>query len=259
MSLILDKSEVKCRFRRSVESYDENAHVQKLIVEKLYKLLQLHLSGTPRHVLEIGCGTGLLTRKLAGELKPDRLFINDLVYEMCSKTATTCGLADSSCLTGDVEELALPGTFDLIVSTSTFQWFTHLPATLEKLAASLLPGGLMVFSTFGKYNLHELRATTGSGLCYPSKEDISELLLPFFDILRLEEEKQVLYFSSPLEILQHLKKTGVNASASDRIWTKGQISRFSDDFQNRYAVDGQYPLTYHPLYFVCRKREEELR
>lgn len=84
---MVDKAEVKCRFRRSVESYEDNAYVQKAIVNRLYELLQDHLSYTPRKVLEIGCGTGLLTRKLLTALSSGQLFINDLVEEMCSKTA----------------------------------------------------------------------------------------------------------------------------------------------------------------------------
>ena len=33
----MDKTEIKCRFRRSVESYEENATVQKLIAERLFQ------------------------------------------------------------------------------------------------------------------------------------------------------------------------------------------------------------------------------
>lgn len=36
----MDKTEIKCRFRRSVESYEENATVQKLIAERLFQLLE---------------------------------------------------------------------------------------------------------------------------------------------------------------------------------------------------------------------------
>lgn len=251
---MVDKAEVKCRFRRSVESYEDNAYVQKAIVNRLYELLQDHLSYTPRKVLEIGCGTGLLTRKLLTALSSGQLFINDLVEEMCSKTAGSCGIRIENRLVGDIEEIILPECFDLILSASTFQWFNHPADTYKKLAMHLLPGGLLVFSTFGKNNLKELSTVTGSGLCYYEKEELKELLIPFFDIVHMEEKEHVLRFSDPVDILRHLKKTGVNVTASSQVWTKGRMERFSDAFKTLYASDGVFPLTYHPVYFVCQRK-----
>lgn len=251
---IIDKTEVKCRFRRSVESYEDNAYVQKVIVNRLYELLRDHLLYTPRKVLEIGCGTGLLTRKLPVALSSGQLFINDLVEEMCSKTAGLCGIKMENRLVGDIEEIVLPECFDLILSASTFQWFNHPADTYKKLAAHLLPGGLLVFSTFGKNNLKELSKVTGSGLCYYEKEELKELLFPFFDILYMEEKEHVLHFPTPVDILRHLKKTGVNAATSPQVWTKGRIERFSDDFKALYGSGRAFPLTYHPVYFVCQRK-----
>ena len=37
---MIDKTEIECRFRRSVDSYEDNATVQKWIVQRLVELLQ---------------------------------------------------------------------------------------------------------------------------------------------------------------------------------------------------------------------------
>lgn len=251
---MIDKADVKCRFKRSVESYDDNAHVQRVIVERLYALLTHNLTYTPQKVLEIGCGTGLFTRKLAQELRPECLFINDLVPEMCSRTARLFCIGSDKCLVGDIEEVPLKENFDLIISASTFQWFCRLSDTFNRLASKLESGTLLVFSTFGEFNMHEINTVTGAGLKYYSKEKIISLLSTSFDVLQSEEQQHILYFSDPVEILRHLKKTGVNASADEQVWTRGKIARFSEEFDKRYAMNGKYPLTYHPLYFVCRKK-----
>lgn len=252
---MIDKSEIRCRFRRSVDSYDDNAHVQKEIVEKLYMLLEKYQQHRPSGVLEIGCGTGLFTRKLQQGLQPERLFINDLVEEMCVKTAGICQLDSSHCFVGDAETIQLDGIFDLIVSASTFQWFTNPAATFKKLADHLNSGSLMVFSTFGKDNLLELRPTAGSGLAYHTTEELEELLSPHFEILFTEESLHRLSFADPLLILQHLKKTGVNAAnPTPSVWTKGRIRQFTQDYRSLFLSGGKYPLTYHPIYFVCRKK-----
>lgn len=79
------KTEIKCRFRRSVESYEENATVQKLIAERLFQLLEKYSEEVLFRILEVGCGTGLFTRKLKRKCEDSILVINDIVEEMCCK------------------------------------------------------------------------------------------------------------------------------------------------------------------------------
>ena len=51
---MIDKTEIECRFRRSVDSYEDNATVQKWIVQRLVELLQEYVPYSSR-TLEIGC------------------------------------------------------------------------------------------------------------------------------------------------------------------------------------------------------------
>lgn len=207
----------------------------------------------PEKILEIGCGTGLLTSQLQRTFPNVDLYLNDLVEELCYHAATINQVPQTHCFPGDVEKLFLPLSFDLIASASTFQWFTTPEETFMKLSKQLEQNGVLVFSTFGKFNLREIRLTTGGGLDYRSKEELEKMLKPYFKIEGMEEELHTLEFDSPLAVLQHLKKTGVNVSGDPTIWTKGRMDAFIKDYNARFAVDGKVTLTYHPLYFVCRK------
>ena len=158
------------------------------------------------------------------------------------------------CFPGDVEKLFLPLSFDLIASASTFQWFTTPEETFKKLSKRLEQRGVLVFSTFGKFNLREIRLTTGGGLDYRNKEELEKMLKPYFEIELIEEEFHMLEFDTPLAVLQHLKKTGVNVSGDSTIWTKGRVDACIKDYNARFAIDGKVALTYHPLYFVCRRK-----
>lgn len=252
---IIDKTEIKHRFGRSVESYDNNAHVQKIIIEKLCRLLKEWCPEMPAKVLEVGCGTGLLTENIIRDFSPNHLVINDLVDTMCIKTACRCGLSSECCMEGDIEELTLRNEFELILSASTFQWFTRPEETFARLASALVPEGWLLFSTFGKNNLSELRTVAGAGLVYYSREELADLLAPHFDILHTEESLHTLYFTHPLEILQHLKKTGVNSGGNSAgMWTKGRINKFVEGYINAFSENKRLPLSYHPIYFVCRKK-----
>lgn len=251
---MFDKSEIKCRFRRSVDSYEENAYAQKSIVKRLVELV----TGYPRlpreRILEIGCGTGLLTEQIR-QMWPDaELMINDLVEEMCAKTAARCQLPADCCLAGDIERTELPGSFDLILSASTFQWLATPEETFARLARHLRPGGWLIFSSFGEENFKELKAVTGSGLTYHSLKEMEQMLAPHFDRIYMEESRQILQFDDPVDILRHVKKTGVNANTSSGHWTRGRLEEFRQSYACRFLKDGQCPLTYHPIYFVGRRK-----
>lgn len=253
---MIDKADITCRFRRSVESYDENAIVQKSIVGKLSGLLQEYVRPYPVKILEIGCGTGLLTSALLKNFPVNELFINDLVPEMCRKTAGRCAIPDNRCIIGDIESVSLSGQYEMLVSSSTFQWFSRPADTLKKLAGRLAADGFLVFSTFGQDNLKELRQVSGQGLDYLSSAEWQGILSSHFDILYMGEDSHILYFDSPLDVLRHIKNTGVNATAVRQIWTKGQIDQFSRKYASCRGTDNEgYPLTYHPVYWVCRKRK----
>lgn len=253
---MIDKADITCRFRRSVESYDENAIVQKSIVGKLSGLLQKYVRPYPVKILEIGCGTGLLTSALLEYFPVNELFINDLVPEMCRKTAGRCAIRDSRCIIGDIESVSLPEQYEMIVSSSTFQWFSRPADTLRRLAGHLATNGFLIFSTFGQDNLKELRQVSGQGLDYLSSAEWQGILSSHFDILYTGEDSHILYFDSPLDVLRHIKNTGVNATAVRQIWTKGQVDQFSRKYASCRGIDNEsYPLTYHPVYWVCRKRK----
>ena len=74
-----------------------------------------------------------------------------------------------------------------------------------------------------------------------------------FEILEWEEYIRQLTFDSPLEVLKHIRATGVN-SIRPVHWTKGQLERFETDYQNAYSTPtGSVTLTYHPMLTLARK------
>lgn len=253
--MLIDKTEIECRFKRSVESYDENAYAQKAIIRRLITLLQKHCPSVSGKILEVGCGTGLLTTEIRPLYADNELYINDLVAAMCSKATNRCQLSSEYCITGDIEQIELKGKYGLIVSASVFQWLANPARTFERLYSHLTEGGWLVFSTFGKDNYKELKTITGNGLVYHSISEMLAILSACFEIEYTEESLYVLNFDDPLKILEHVKKTGVNALRQEPKWTRGKLTAFAREYTDRFMTGGHYPLTYHPQYFICRKAE----
>ena len=150
---MIDKTEIECRFRRSVDSYEDNATVQKWIVQRLVELLQEYVPYSSR-TLEIGCGTGLLSEKINRLWEDQQFWVNDLVEQMCRKTIDRCQLPVSHGLNGDIEQIPLTGKFDLIVSASTFQWLAHPRATFAKYSFIFTSDGISSVDVLSLYIIH---------------------------------------------------------------------------------------------------------
>lgn len=240
----MDKDRIAAAFARAAQSYEREALAQRVIVERLMSLVP---RGHYRRVLEIGCGTGLLTRRIEETFAPREFFINDL----CRDMAAACPV-NSVFLSGDAEVLEFPGRFDAIFSASAMQWFRDPAAFIGRAAGLLNPGGILALSTFAPENLPELNSLTGNGLQTPSLEALNEMLAPFFDLLTLEGESIALTFPDPPSVLRHLRETGVNGLA-EAGWQPTRLRALCRDYQARFSVPGGVRLTYAPIYLIARR------
>jgi len=245
----LNKNLVAQRFAKAGQSYSEHAIVQKQICQNLMGLLQQFCPVNMPRVFEIGCGSGNLTHLITAYFQLEHLVLNDLYADVQQHFTYQEKL---EWLIGDVETLELPEQLDMIVSGSALQWMQDLPRLLEHCQAALNEHGWLCFSTFGPKNLIEIKELTGQGLSYWSIENWNSALTQAgFEILHLSEAETQLYFDSPKAVLQHLKSTGVTATARHR-WTKQTLQQFYHDYERFKHAEG-YSLTYHPIYCITRR------
>ena len=246
------------RFSKAQTTYDANALAQKEIAVRLSELTAEAIppNYSPNSMFEIGCGTGLLTHILLSRYAFDTVHLNDISAIFASFFSDLEEQYDYAFYVKDAEEVVLSREYDLIVSSSVFQWFDHIPSFLEKIRQHLSPEGIFAFSTFGPQNVKEIKELTGTGLAYFSKEEWTELLSNHFQIVQTEESNIQLQLPSPREVLNHLKQTGVNAFKHQKtIWTPAKMRQFEQAYRNLFSVGEQVGLTYHPLYFVAKLKK----
>lgn len=251
---LTEKELIKRRFTKSRATYDEHAEAQKRICAHLIDLLCLFSGSRFRRILEIGYGSGAFTRLLKQRCAVEEWMLNDLCESWEAPMRELFPTCPPLFLTGDAETLAFPGNLDLVASASAFQWIKDLPGFIRKLSAHLSPQGLLVFNTFTPDNLREVKALTGEGLTYPTASQLREWLSADFHILHEEEQAIPLTFPDPMDVLRHLKYTGVTANASAP-WTRGKQEAFRQEYRERFSTpDSQVTLTYHPLYIIAIKK-----
>ena len=246
----INKALVAQRFAKAGQSYIEQAVVQKQISAQLFEYLKMYCPQSLPSVLEIGCGSGNLTHLFHSYFQVDQLFLNDLYADVDQHFSTIQNIA---WLIGDIEQLELPSELDAVISSSALQWMTDLPKLLHRIHDALKPKGYLGFSTFGENNLIEIKKLTGQGLNYVGLESLKrQLEQQGFEILLIQQDHKQVYFDHPKSVLQHLKATGVTATAKSHRWTKQSLQQFYSDYQQFHDEQG-FRLTYHPIYVIARR------
>ncbi|MCE8465197.1 MULTISPECIES: malonyl-ACP O-methyltransferase BioC [Bacteroides] len=251
----MDKNLIAERFSKAIGTYTREANIQQQIAEKMIHLLQQYLPPTPLgKVVEFGCGTGNYSRLLYHTLQPKQLLLNDICHDMqtCCEDLLNRGVGF---LAGDAETLAFPEDTELITSCSTLQWFENPEHFFHRCTDYLSRNGYFAFTTFGQKNMEEIRSTTGHGLTYRSLRDLKASLAPMYDIIYAEEEVLPRTFTTPLQVLYHLKETGVTGTGKHH-WTRRELNRFCEDYPRQSGNNHSVTLTYHPIYIIAKKKKQ---
>jgi ubiquinone/menaquinone biosynthesis C-methylase UbiE len=102
----------------------------------------------PQRILDVGCGTGYLLRQLAARCpQASELAGIDAAPAMIGVAAATAADDRLHFRVGTAEELPWPaGTFDLVVSTTSFDHWADQQAGLTECARVMVPGGTLVLA-----------------------------------------------------------------------------------------------------------------
>lgn len=257
---ILDKRQIAQRFAQATQSYAQHAQIQAQVSQHLWQLMAQYLPIAQQwRCLEIGCGTGHLSRQLMQHLQFEQLYLNDIYAAVQQHFQHTQSAQQLTWLIGDIEKVAWPEALNLIASSSVLQWMQDLDAVLAQAHQCLEEDGFLCFSSFGPENLYQIKQLTGHGLLYWDLAQWRQQLTEHgFEILHLSEQHRDMHFAHPKAVLKHLQATGVTATAQDFRWSKRSLQQFYTDYQAQFsdiAANGErrYSLRYHPIYGIVRK------
>lgn len=164
MTPVFDTRQVQRTFSRSAHRYAQAAELQREIESRLLESLD-YLDDpslkrpSPAVVVDLGCGPGHATVAMRTRWPRAQVLALDLALPMLHEVLLKAGARSPPiCVCADAHALPLAeAAVDVLFSNLCLQWVDDLPAVLAGFRRVLRPGGLLLFSVFGRSTLSELR------------------------------------------------------------------------------------------------------
>ncbi len=259
----VDKCALAQQFSGAAHRYDVWATAQAEIAAGL--IPQLPAEFTPSLMIDLGCGTGLLSAKLLQRYPAASLVGIDLaagMVEHCRKHLGTNPQARF--VTGDVEDcgMLLPQA-TLIASSCVAQWFADLPATIGMWAQSLAPGGLMAFACLLQGSFCELEAAyyealqcSFRGLRLPTPETIPMLFRANgLNPILCMEDCVTAHYGSSRAALRSFQQIGAvfQGQPDHKSLGPAAVRRLISFYDRHVDPQGMAPVTHRVQYVIAER------
>jgi len=263
----INKAQVKRSFSSATHTYDEHAVLQREIADRLLGHIDF-TKITPKRILDVGCGTGYFTRLLCQRFKKAGVTALDLSENMVKAThASHTGRLPWHGRRHHVvsDGCTLPfadGSFDLVTSNLAMQWVPDPMLMMQEMRRVLAPGGLILFSTFGRRTLAELRQSLAE-----IAHERAGLVLPFPDVTSLGDSLMqlavelpvtdsdifTLTYPSTMALVRELKHIGASSAAIQArpggLYGRGLLRRLEEIYTSKHRdEEGRIHATFEALY-----------
>ena len=243
-------SQVRAAFNKASDNYEENGFLQKEIATRLNAKLDI-ISTNPKVILDLGAGTGLLSRQLSKRFVDSQLICLDFAQNSLKNNPTPHKI----CANANHLPLA-DNSVDIVISSLMMQWCPDLGQLFSEIHRVLKNDGLILFSTFGPDTLKELKKSWSvvdnktHVNTFTDMHDIGDQLLGAgFQSPVMEMETLTLTYQTVTDLLRDLKAIGAQSvgNRSKSLTGKDKFKLMVEMYES-FRKDGKLPATYEVVY-----------
>lgn len=250
----IQQHQVRRAFGRAAPGYDQVARLQREMAENLLSRLD-YIRIQPERVLDVGAGTGWLTKELERKYPRARVMALDIAEPML-RQARKRGrwLKPIHCLCARTEAIPLAdASLDMLISNAMLQWCAEPQAVFAEWLRVLRPGGLLLFTSFGPDTLRELAEAWAQVDALPHVHEFVDMQVLGDALMGAGWENPVLdrdlyrtHYPDVMSLMGDIKALGAgNALAGRRagLTGKGRIQRLAEVYEAMREPAG-LPLTW---------------
>lgn len=259
-----DARDVAARFSRAARTYEARAAIQAEAADRLVALLEG--IEEPERILEVGCGTGILTARLLARFPRAEVDALDVSDGMLAEARRKLGAEPRlRLLRADARAYRAPRPYSLVASSASLHWLAPLGDSVAHLAGLLQPGGRMAGAVMVEgtlRELHEIRRRVVPEKAPPGRlpsdaELRSALRGAGLAVEVFEAESFAIACPSAGSLLETLRSQGLTGGAVSRAAVplgRGELRRLVEEYEAAYRAEGGVRATYRIARFRARRR-----
>ncbi|CAA9890433.1 Malonyl-(acyl-carrier protein) O-methyltransferase [Candidatus Methylobacter favarea] len=239
----LDKNRIKHSFSLASATYDKVAALQRRVGSDL--LDSINIANPAGTILDLGCGTGVLTGELLRTVPRaslQQIIALDIAWPMLHTSRNKLiNHSNIGYVCADAELLPIiEKSVDLVFSSLALQWCRNLEAVFADIQRILKSRKQLVFSTFGPQTLKELKGAWAEVDDYSHVNEFYSaaqlkhfLQLAGFKDIRIKTKTYISNYYSVWELMRELKQLGAhnaligrNKKITTRTHMQGMITAY---------------------------------
>ena len=248
---------IEHRFSAAAQTYDRHARPQQLLAQTVVDSIPKR----PTTILELGVGTGQLTRLLCAKFPEARIDAVDISAKMIEHSRAQFNNPAINWIVGDAQTYQPNKKYSLIVSSSALHWVENLQTTFKNIFQCLEPGGFFAFGLMldgTLQELHQLRKEIAPqnlpNHTLPSYESVVNALLHTgFVIKKQNQFSEKMVYSSAKDFFKALHEQGVTGGkfgAAKRPLSRTELAQLVDQYQQRFSTAENVFATYQTASFL---------
>ena len=273
-ALAVDKRMLRRSFEQAAATYDAAVLLQNEVCRRMLARLD-YIKLEPATILDAGSGTGNAVAGLLARYSRARVVALDLALAMARRARArrswpalstvegwrrlfVGGGPRLAAVCGDLEQLPLaPACAGMVWSNLAIQWSNEPQRAFAEMHRVLVPGGLLLFSSFGPDTLKELRAAFQSVdrhthvHRFTDMHDVGDLLVAcgFADPV-MDMEIVTLTYADVRELMRDLKAIGAHNMTRGRpsaLAGKSLLAKVARNYEPARR-EGRLPATFEVIY-----------
>lgn len=260
---LLDKQAVAHAFSRAAPRYDRVASLQRDVFQSL--LEPVLATRSPQRLVDLGCGTGVLTQRIAQSQPGAQIVGVDFAAGMLQFAAQHDTQDRIFWVCGDAERLPLAAqSVDAVVSNFALQWCEQFGELFADLYRVLSPGGCLLFTLPGQGTLQELAASWRAAdpghqhvNQFPALQTLKVALMQAgFSTVSLRLQRFQTQYSTVRDLLNELKTLGahnVNQGRARQLTGKQRLRDLLAAYEGFRLPTGELPASWHVIVGECSK------
>jgi malonyl-CoA O-methyltransferase len=257
----LEYEAIRKSFDKAASGYEGNAVLQKEIMFRMIDRLEIEPDLKPKHILDLGCGTGWAIPKLLKLYPESKFTCIDFSQNMLKQVPKQ---AQINIIHHDAHSLPLDdNSVDLVFSNMMLHWCNEADVFKECLRV-LKHDGLLLMSALGETSLFELKQcwkevdNQPHVNSFPALHDMGDQLLNsgYHEVV-VNTDLMTLTYKDISSLMKDIQASGgqnVNEKRNKGMYSRQQLLKLTKAYNDFKQEDGLLPASYEVVYLHAKKQ-----